>query len=374
MRNYHIIKNLAQRGHEVTFLYLQGSGATDMAGLATLRTTSVSPVRHGLVRKIWSVIGKRTLPALDEYRNSGLREAFIELVNEQEFDTVQLEQFHAYYALKDALPEARKRDCRIILDAHNVEHIALKGILPFMPVWKRLAAGYVLGEIKKSETEAFRSVDHIFACSEEDMARITKYVSASKVSLLPNGVDTQEITPAKGPVCGNKVLFIGELQHPPNQEAARLLVDEIFPRVLESVPSAELVIVGTEPPRWLLAKSGDKVRVTGFVDDIKPILGEATVCVCPLPVGSGTRLKILTYMAAGKPVVSTTVGAEGLHFERNEEIIIADEQQQFAREIVGLMQDSEKATRIGMNARKKVVRTYDWADIIRSAEFHLKNA
>jgi polysaccharide biosynthesis protein PslH len=149
----------------------------------------------------------------------------------------------------------------------------------------------------------------------------------------------------------------------PNEDGVTYFVEKILPLVCREVPGAAFWAVGRRPPRRVQALASGNVVVTGAVDDIRPYLGKAAVCVVPLRSGSGTRIKIFEAMAMGKAVVSTTMGAEGLPVRHGENIILADDPADFAQHVVRLFRDPARRAELGRAARQLVEQSYSWSSV-----------
>jgi glycosyltransferase involved in cell wall biosynthesis len=159
------------------------------------------------------------------------------------------------------------------------------------------------------------------------------------------------------------IVFSGLMSYYPNQQAVGWFLDEIFPRIARRVPAARFVVAGAAPPGWLRARASDHVEVTGRVPDIRPYLRTASVVVAPLRIGGGTRVKILEAQAMRRPVVSTTIGAEGLDVAHGQSILIADDAHEFADRVVDLLSDASQAARIAASGWAHAAEHFSWTDI-----------
>jgi sugar transferase (PEP-CTERM/EpsH1 system associated) len=181
------------------------------------------------------------------------------------------------------------------------------------------------------------------------------------ITAVPNGVDTHENQPLPMPIDGSKkLIYVGNMSYRPNVDAVIFFCEEILPLIRAEIPEAELWIVGKSPLPEVEALANDFVHITGRVKDVRPYYEESSVCVIPLRAGGGTRLKILESMALGRPIVSTSIGSEGIAVIDGENILIGDDPQTFARQTVLLLQDEEKSQAIRNQARQFVVDHYDW--------------
>jgi glycosyltransferase involved in cell wall biosynthesis len=154
----------------------------------------------------------------------------------------------------------------------------------------------------------------------------------------------------------------------PNEDAIRYFTEQILPRIKQAVPGVTLTVVGRDPFPGLveLSKRDSSVVVTGRVDDVRPYMDEAAVYIVPLRIGGGTRLKIYEAMAMEKPIVSTSIGAEGLPVADGEEIVLADTPETFADAVAGLLQQEDRATAIGKRAAAKVREQFGWDTVADS--------
>src|SRR5262249_40285487 len=172
---------------------------------------------------------------------------------------------------------------------------------------------------------------------------------AWNVTAVPTGVDLDYFQPNGTAPRPAEIIFVGSMDWSPNEDAAVEFATHMLPRVRRRVPDARFTIVGRAPPARVkaLARADGGVRVTGRVDDVRPFYEEAAVVVVPLRVGGGTRLKIFEAMAMERPVVSTTIGAEGLPVRDREDIVLADGIDAFADEVADLLLDPARARDLG---------------------------
>jgi glycosyltransferase involved in cell wall biosynthesis len=163
----------------------------------------------------------------------------------------------------------------------------------------------------------------------------------------------------------DSLVFTGSMDWLPNEDGVAYFIREILPLIRQQVPKVSLRIVGRKPSADLesLAARQENVELTGWVEDVRPFLARGAVCIVPLRIGSGTRLKIFEAMAMGKAVVSTSIGAEGLPVQPGENILMADDPDTFAQSVVSLLRDATRRREIGLAARKLVAENYSWERI-----------
>lgn len=205
--------------------------------------------------------------------------------------------------------------------------------------------------------------DHVLTVSENDRAAFLPFKDPDRITVIPTGVDTEYFQPFTQPDEPGTMAFTGTMDWMPNEDGVAYFIEKIFPLIQNDAPDAAFWVVGRRPPRRIQALASSNVTVTGAVDDIRPYLAKAAVCVVPLRSGSGTRIKIFEAMAMGKAVVSTTLGAEGLPVHHGEDIILADDPADFARQVVQLFHDPQRRAQIGAAARKLVEENYGWPSV-----------
>jgi glycosyltransferase involved in cell wall biosynthesis len=214
------------------------------------------------------------------------------------------------------------------------------------------------------ELTACDQVDQIHVMSAADGRLLGRRLADGdrRIRVIPNGVDTRHF---RTPDPGNPrhhALFVGSFPHLPNQDALDYLLREIWPLVRRRLPDARLSVAGARPPRWVLDTDGrDGVSVVGEVPDLAPLYRSHRLLAVPIRAGSGTRLKILEAMASGLPVVSTTIGAEGIEASPDRHLLVADEPISFAAAVTSLLEDSAGfGARLAAEARQLAATQYDW--------------
>lgn len=196
--------------------------------------------------------------------------------------------------------------------------------------------------------------------------------NGNTIRAFPNGVDLANL-PYHEPAGGAQLIYYGSLSYSANRDAVDWFCSEIFPLILERRPDTRLVVTGRHEDRWTPASARrPEVRFTGFLDDPRAVMTASAVSVVPLRVGGGTRLKILEAMAQGTPVVSTTIGSEGLELESGREIEIADSPRPFADAVLRLLADRDAAKQRSRAARQRVERDYNWDEIALDLDHFLR--
>ncbi len=257
---------------------------------------------------------------------------------------------------------------RVVLDEHNIEFDVL-----------RRTAGGERGLLRKAynaanwrklrfeESHAWARADGCTVTSRHDRDLLLSLCPGVPTAVVPNGVDLDRFSPAPGggdTTASPLVLFFGSIGYYPNTDAVHWLLDEIWPKIRRSSPTARLAIVGPDPPSSILARRSDDVIVTGFVEDIHAHICRASVVIAPLRIGGGTRLKVLEAMATAKPVVATSIGVEGIDAEPGTHLLVADDPERFAESVVSLIRDPSRAAQIGSAGRALVEAHYSWRSAV----------
>jgi GT2 family glycosyltransferase/glycosyltransferase involved in cell wall biosynthesis len=263
----------------------------------------------------------------------------------------------------------RFRHIPTILFEHDVYFQSISSRLPFMKsATERWKARWEYLRALRWELRMLPRLDRIQVCSRENRDYLLSFLPelAGRIDdEFRAGIDTSRYAfhnEAREPFT---ILFLGSFRHTPNQEALAWFLDRVFPQVRSEQPGAQLLIVGAEMPAREFLQQRDGVTWVGFVDDIREPLARYALFVCPILSGSGVRVKLLEAFAAGIPVVSTRLGAEGLASQDGEICALADEPAEFARHVVDLLRDPAKAAAMAARARQEVVEKRDMQVITR---------
>ena len=299
--------------------------------------------------------------AIKKYESSEMRRVVRERVSAGECDVVVCD------FLAPALNVPDNLNCGTVLFQHNVEAM----------IWKRhfevqtnpLKRNYLRDQWRKMrsfEQEACRKFDRVIAVSAEDRDHIRRNYGVESVFDVPTGVDTEFFRPSGHKnTKGNSLVFTGSMDWLPNEDAIRYFTEEILPLIQQRIPDVTLTVVGRNPYSSLvdLAKRNQSIVVTGRVDDVRPLIESAAVYIVPLRIGGGTRLKIFEAMAMEKAIVSTTIGAEGLPVQHEEDLILADTPEAFANAVVRLLSDQSYASGLGERAASLVRARFGWRHV-----------
>ena len=361
VRIYNLAKGLAETGNDVEVVLPRDKDAFEFVdGIAVYGL-------RGLIPRVILEVSRRFL---DIERPTSIY--FYDLLFAyrvgrlvREADVVQIEHPQSGGLLTPFIKKVLKKP--VVVDCHDVFQ-ALR--VRNTSVLRRTLETFL-------EKLAYKNADLILTVSEsEKRFLISSGFQKCRIEVVPNGVDTEffvkshnqtETRRKYGLEGARVVVFVGNLEYMPNREAIQVLSSAIAPRVLDEIKDAIFVIVGKKKNEMNLPP----LMFTGFVDNVSDILSVSDVAVAPLFHGSGTRLKILEYFSCGLPVVSTSIGAEGLDIEDRVNILIEDDLESFALRIISLLRDSRLSTSIGNAARKLATSTYDWAQVTRKLDYTL---
>jgi polysaccharide biosynthesis protein PslH len=220
-------------------------------------------------------------------------------------------------------------------------------------------------KLKRLESKVFGQVDFGVAVSNTDKAHLQRLCPTASFEVIENGVDTDAFMPGTVRVDDNSLLWVGGFDQYPNREGIYYFLDAIYPLIKQCVRSVHLTIVGGNVTTKLrnVAAKDPSIDMTGYVDDLLPYLHRASAFIAPILIGSGTRLKLLEAMAAGKAIVATSIGCEGIEGINKVHFLIADSAKQFAAEVANVITDRRLSAYLGDNARALAVEKYDWKRI-----------
>ena len=301
-----------------------------------------------------------------------------DVLSNETLDLIQIEGLEMGTYLNEILDFYHNKTQRpiIIYDAHNAETViqrrAIRADISKPQRWSTALYSMVqLRRIREFELDICSNSDAVICVSHEDCTALKKLFPRLNPTILPNGIflsDYSETT-KHAKITPPALVFSGKMDYRPNIDAAVWFSNEVFPIIRNMHDEVKFLIVGQSPTRQVLnLAKRPGITVTGDVDDIRPYIAAATVCVVPLRMGGGTRFKILEAMALSKPVVSTTIGAEGFPVTDGKEILIADNPQDLVRAIDSLLCQGDDRVLLGKAGRTFVSNNYRWKAIMPIVE------
>ena len=378
LRNYHLGRVLSEHAHVSLLAFIHDGEPPAIPGDFYQQVCTVKREPGYTFSKILRGAVSRTPLPLLNYTTESMRQALEHILTETDFDIVQVESIH----LMGYLPiiRAARRQPLIICDWHNIESELMsrygerEGNL-----LRRSYARRTARLMRSFERRALDELDAHVTVSERDAERLRNLNSKARIFVIENGVDAahysdEQVEHAylawrtqqspKNSATRNRIVFVGSMDYHANIDGAVNFSREVWPHLRERKPDLNFTIVGRDPaPEVRELASIIGIEVTGTVDDVRPYYREAIAAVVPLKVGGGSRLKILEAMAAGVPVVSTTLGAEGLEVTHDENILIADTTEKMIEAIIKLIEQPEQRKQLREAGRSLISNRYDWSRV-----------
>ena len=377
MRTFHIVRSVAALAETTLLVFHPTEDAAIVAARDALgprvrivhcpapRAYTVGSLLRGLVTAtpvhVWN------------QESAALRASLATLEAEGPFDVCVAATTFVYRHVE----RLDRRTLRVI-DTHNIDSVTMDryaATLASLP--RRLYAQITAAKLRTFERRVFNDADLVWVCSATELELVRQSAPATEAEVVPNGVDTEWMAPGgRAAEVPNRLVFFGRMDYFPNVDGLAWFAREVLPLVRAEVPAIQLQVLGpaaTDAVR-ALAAADPSIVLLGRVDDVRPVLESAAVVVVPLRAGGGTRLKIVEALSMARPVVSTTIGAEGLELTAGKEIVLVDSPADFAAAVVKLVQDGEERRRLGAAGRSAVQARYDWGSIGELARAGLARA
>lgn len=372
VKTWNVIRFLKSAGHQVDLVSFVREAEKPYISELELVCDSVTsiPIKRSRIADLLfaakSVISGRPF-LVERDRSNSMMTALVELAQQNRYDVLHADQLSmVQFALE--LRQKLLYQPAVIFDAHNAtwtifERSAEKLKQPF-----RNLVRWEGKRIKSYEFDLVRQCDHTLTVTEIDRLALINQgknepVNYHKVTSVPIAVDTNQMGMIQRIPDEHEIVTLGTLHYPPNADGIRWFLEEVFPLVKKVDPKAHLTIIGKNPPvDFLMAaeKEPQNITVTGYVQKLEPYFEKAGVIVIPVRAGGGMRVRILEAFSRGLPVVTTTVGLEGIEAQHNEHVLVEDSVQGFANAVIRLLSNPEDQQKIANRARILAVHTYDW--------------
>lgn len=305
-----------------------------------------------LLLRIWLLITGRS--SFRRFYSWKMQRMIAKIVAEEQFDLVHCSTtMLAYHRLPKHLP--------LVGDTHNVEHDAL--YRAYQQTTNVILKAYYYWEylrVKKEEIKACEPFDVMISTTDTDYRKFKSVLPGKKIHVIPNGVDSAFFQKQDVHEEARTIVFAGLMSYYPNNHGILYFLDEIFPLILHKVPDAKVYVVGAEPPKKIQRRVSDNIIVTGYVKDVKPYFARGQVFIIPLKIGGGIRGKALEAMAMRRPIVSTTLGCEGINLHHDDSALFADTPQDFADAVIRMFNEPALRARLTEKAFRNVVEGYSW--------------
>jgi polysaccharide biosynthesis protein PslH len=368
VKTYYVLKYLAQH-HDVTLVsFVRDSDKPEyIQHLETLCERVITvPITRSKTRDLrflgQSLVSGDPWMMLRDERPE-MRKVLADLAANTRFDVVHADQLNmGQYALPF-------HNSRKVLDLHNALWMLYKRLSettsPTSPMKYILMRDWQL--LKRYEGEMCRRFDAVTAVSEEDRKLLIEAGGRDDIIVIPIAIDTDEQALINRRPTTPHIVHIGTMYWPPNIDGITWFLDHIYPLVKQQVPDVRCTLIGARPPASIVERShSDRtLTVTGYVEDPMPFLEDSSMMVVPLRAGGGMRVKILNALSQGIPMVSTTVGCEGIDLANGKDILIADDPRAFAQSTVQLLTDAELNRDLTQTGRRTVEQKYDYRQACR---------
>jgi polysaccharide biosynthesis protein PslH len=373
VRAYYALRRLAAQGHAVTLVSfvraMDGAAALDHLRSLCDRVLTV-PLRRARWRDGAAAVrslltGEPLLIARD--RIGAMTKVVRSLAAEVRFDAVHADQlWMAPYALA-AQATARQAGWRpqLVLDQHNAVHLIPERLATAArdPL-TRLAYRRERARMADYEARTCLAFDQVVTVTQDDRDCLLQLYRNGRrpnfAAVIPICIDPEAVPAGTRQAAGPELLFVGGMHWPPNADGVTWFADEVLPLVRKGLPNARFTAVGKQPPRRPGAAPLAGLHLSGYVAELQPFWERSAAFVVPLRAGGGMRVKILDAWARGLPVVSTTIGAEGLAWAHGENLLIADTAADFAAAVTRVLTNPDLAARLAQGGRATVERHYDW--------------
>jgi glycosyltransferase involved in cell wall biosynthesis len=372
-RSYNLIKELSKQ-NEVTLLTFNQSKIIptqkllDEAILHLGNFCKIEPIFEIPSEK--SFLGKITLLlrgmlpwrtyTISWLESENFQSYLYELIEKYKFDVIHCDTISLVPCVK------KIKNVKIVLNHHNIESLMMlrraeneKNILKKFYFWqegKKLA---------RYERKVCGDFDLNITCSELDSDRLVSHTKISKCETIPNGVDLDYFNPVDIPQKPRSLIFVGGLSWYPNLDAMTFFLKQVWPLLHKEVEDVSLTIIGRSPPDWMIEMQAiyPSLKVMGFVDDIRSLLSESYLYVCPIKDGGGTKLKVLDALAMKKALVADPIACEGIDVKNGESVMFASTPREYIEAIKSLIANQELKESIEREGRRLIEKNYSFASI-----------
>jgi glycosyltransferase involved in cell wall biosynthesis len=379
VKTYHVIRALVRQGHAVTLVsFVRPEEVRHIPALQEIcESVHTVPIRRSRMADAGYMVrsyltNRPFLIERDDLRP--MQEMVDRLVREDDFQFIHADQLTmVQFAIRGASAFPDKKP-KVIFDAHNAVWTIVERMKDNARWFLKPVLTVEARRVKQYEGTLLKTVDHVLAVTEVDQKLLEEAMHVSKsgdrvspMTVIPIAVDTGKLQPIKRKPGSKNIVTLGTLHYPPNADGIRWFLNEVFPLVRERVPDATLTIIGKNPPKDFLdaaERDPDIIKVTGYVDDLVPYLEESALMVVPVRAGGGMRVRILEAFAYAMPVVTTTVGLEGIHGTPDHDVLVADTPADFAKRTGELLENTSLQEKLAINGRELAITKYDWQAVL----------
>ena len=385
VKTWNVLQRLRQQGHEIVFFSFVREEEKKYLSHIEKNFLSVYtvPIRRSRIADIYyfarSIMsGRPFLVERDDFLK--MRTLIREILAQEHIEVIHADQLTmVQYAYNQRFPKNKHKQVDrgntppyVIFDAHNAVWTILDRMAQTASFWLKPFIRFEMKKVLAYEGALVQNVDCTLAVSKIDRQALrvahNSYIEehtgdVDNINVIPIAVNTQRLSPVTHNTDSLNILTIGSMHYPPNADGIRWFINEVYPIILKEIPQATLTVVGKNPPADIIKTSqefGENIKLTGYVEELDPYFEHAAVEVVPVRAGGGMRVRLLEAFSKGMPVVTTTVGLEGIEATDKVHVLVQDTPIDFAQAVVALLRDEQYQKLLGKNARELVVTQYDW--------------
>jgi len=381
VKTWHVLRYLYERGHKITlasFVRPEELPYIEDVKKVCSQVHAV-PVRRSRQSDIYyflrsQITGRPFLVERDDI--SDMRSLVDRVVLSGSIDVIHADQL-TMTQFAFPLRIVSGKEPALLFDAHNAVWTITERMKHNTAFYLKFPLALETGRIKRYEGMIIKRFDVTLAVTDLDRLALLdayhKYHSngVAPISVIPIAVDTRQIKPVLRPRDSFNILTMGTLYYPPNADGIRWFIQQVFPLIRQKIPDARLTIIGKNPPKDFLKLADDKesgIVTTGFVPELDPYFADSALTVVPVRAGGGMRVRILEAFARAAPVVTTSIGLEGIDACPGEDVLVADNPEDFAKAVIDLLQDKVLQQRLSTNGRRLVEKKYDWQVVLQELD------
>jgi glycosyltransferase involved in cell wall biosynthesis len=258
------------------------------------------------------------------------------------------------------------KNVKLVLNHHNIESaMMLRRAENEKNIAKKIYFYQEGIKLQRLERRICNMFDLNITCSDLDSDRLKATAGVTDCISIPNGVDLDYFQPLPTPKKPKSLVFAGGLSWYPNLDAMTFFLKSVWPDLVKQIPDISLTVIGKNPPKWMLEMQNEysNLRVTGFVDDVRPYMDQAQIYICPIKDGGGTKLKVLDALAMGKPLIADSIACEGIAVVNNESVMFASTPAEYVEKIKYLIDNPDACDDLSKNGRNLIEDQYSFQSI-----------
>jgi polysaccharide biosynthesis protein PslH len=381
VKTWHVLRYLVKRGHQVTLVsFVRAEEQQYIQDIERLGITFYPvPIKRSRVMDAYYLLRSQITgrPFLIERDDLPVfRQTVNRLLKQQDFDAVHADQLTM---TQFAHPEKQQLGGTArIFDAHNATWSIFKRMQENASFFLKPILKLEAERIRRYEGQVVHNFEHTLVVTQPDHQLLVQACNGSiglhslegKISVIPIAVDTQQLQPVERALGSTNIVTLGTLHYPPNADGIRWFLQEVYPLIKRSNPNVTLTVIGKNPPADFIqaARQDPSINVTGYAADLEPYLKQAALMVVPVRAGSGMRVRILEAFSRAMPVVTTTIGLEGIDARPGEAVLVADTPAAFAEQVTRLIADPALQSSLAQNGLRLAQNKYDWQVVLQELD------